>query len=107
VRTQRLADEVADAGEFHDLVKQLRRLAPAQSDERRVDADVLGARQVRMEPRAQIQQRRDSAVYGNGAHIRRGQPRHQPEQRALSRPFGPTTAKLSPSSNSNETFFRA
>ena len=51
-----------DAGEVDDLVEALVDLGAGEAEDRPVEVDVLAARQVAVEPGAELEQRRDAAV---------------------------------------------
>ena len=61
VDLHRRVDELLDSGEVDDLVELAVDLLAGHAEDRGVQVDVLPAREVRVEPRAQLQQRRDAA----------------------------------------------
>ncbi len=65
IRAHRQVDEVLEACEGHDLVELLADHGPPQAVDRPVEVDVLTARHVGMEARAELEQRTDTAADGD------------------------------------------
>src|SRR5581483_5432797 len=83
VRAHRQVDEALELGERDDLVHRLAHGAARQTVDRAVQVDVLAAAEVRMEPRAGLEQRRDAAAGLEPSRARLDDPRDEPQQRGL------------------------
>jgi hypothetical protein len=73
------------------------------AEERPGEPDVVAAREVLVEARAERQQARDVADDVDRALVRLDDPGEHLEQRALAGAVGPMTARLSPWTSRNET----
>ena len=79
----RRVDELFELREGDDGVELADDLGAKHAENRAVEEDVLAARQVRMEARADLEQARDAAVQVDVAFGRRGDARQDLQQRAL------------------------
>ena len=83
IRPDGQVDRPLELGERDDLVHQLANPRSREPVDRAVQEDVLAAREVEMEARAQLEQRRHPAVGDDAAGGRPEDPRHQLQQGRL------------------------
>src|SRR3989442_11046945 len=85
VRLHGGVEETPEVGELLDRRHRAVDRAALQTEERAVQVRVLAAAEVRMEARADLEQRRDPAGHLERARGRLGRPREELEQRGLPR----------------------
>src|SRR5579884_1248083 len=83
VRPHRHVDEFLEPGEGDDLVELLADRRAAQAVDRALQEDVLAPGHLRVEPRAELEQRADASADGDVTRGRLDDPREQAEQRRL------------------------
>ncbi len=83
VRAHRDVDEALQLREGDDLVHVPPDVLALEAENGAVQVDVLAARELRVEAGAELEQRADAALDGNGAGGRLDDPRDEPEQRRL------------------------
>ena len=83
VRAHRDVDEALQLREGDDLVHVPPDVLALEAEDGAVQVDVLAARELRVEAGAELEQRADAALDGNGAGGRLDDPRDEPEQRRL------------------------
>ena len=79
----RCVDEPLETGELDDLVEAPVDVLLRQPEDRAVQVDVLAPRQLGVEPRSELEQRRDPAVDRDRALVRAKDPRQALQQGAL------------------------
>ena len=89
VALHRHVDEVADLGEGDDRLELGSDLRAAHPEDRAVEEDVLAARELLVEARADLEQRAEAARDPGVARGRGHDPRQDLEQRALARAVEP------------------
>ncbi len=77
------SDELAQLGEVEHAVEAPARLAWAQAEHRRVEDHVVARGQVRVEADAELDERRDAAIYVDRAAVHGVDPREALQQRRL------------------------
>ena len=76
-------DELLDPGELDDVVEALLDLAALHAEDRAVEEDVLAARELRVEARADLEQAADASADLGAARGRRRDPREDLQERRL------------------------
>ena len=89
VGANRQVDVVADAGELDDLVHPLADLGAGQAVQRAVQEDVLAAGELRVEPGAELEQRRDAPADLDAADAGLDDPADQLQERRLAGAVSP------------------
>jgi hypothetical protein len=93
VRLQGLLHEAADVGEGRDVGEARAHLLAGNAEDRPAEHHVLATRELRIEPRTQLEHRRHASVHRHAPAGRRQRSRHDLQQRALPRAVSPQHAE--------------